>query len=431
MKLVTVREHARLTTGPLLEASLDQAAISQAAFDWLCHEAGRYRDGDASLVQVDDRRWLRLDNYVGVVEAPDGTRIEILPKYIGEPVSPDVARKTLCRMLAACLNLPYRDAGPTALQTSKAPISEWIIQQFLVELDALVRRGLRFDYRPVEEELRFLRGRLLVSRQIRQPVGRQHLFQVEHQVFDVNRPANRLLVTALDKVARVTHDAENWRLAGKLEHQLVIVDRSDDIAGDFRRWSDARLMQHYNVIRPWCELILGDRMPLSTVGVWRGRSLLFPMEKVFERFVESCLRKRLPHGAKIRPQAVSEWLCHTDSRNVFQLRPDFIVECDGEAFVIDAKWKLLDAADEVHNFGISQADFYQLFAYGKRYLRGHGNMVLMYPRTDRFSRALKTFHFDEGLSLDVVPLDLEMGTWQGSCLPLGHTVLPDTATKVA
>ena len=431
MKLVTVREHARLTTGTLLEASLDQAAISQAAFDWLCHEAGRYRDGDAALVQVDDRRWLRLDNYVGVIESPDGTRIEILPKHTGGPVSPDVAREALCRMLAGCLNLPHRDAGPTALQTFKVPISEWIIQQFLVELDALVRRGLRFNYRPVEEELRFLRGRLLVSRQIRQPVGRQHMFQVEHQVFDVNRPANRLLVTALDKVARVTHDAENWRLAGKLEHQLASVDRSSDVPGDFRRWSDDRLMQHYSVVRPWCELILGDRMPLSTVGEWRGRSLLFPMEKVFERFVERCLRKWLPLGARVKPQAASEWLCHTDSRNAFQLRPDFLVECNGEMFVVDAKWKLLDAADERHNYGIAQADLYQLFAYCQRYLHGCGNMVLMYPQTESFRRPLPTFRFDDRLSMDVVPLDLEAGTWQGSCLPLGHTVVRASAAKVA
>ena len=431
MTLVSVREHARLTTGPLSESNLDQATISPAAFDWLCHEAQRYRDGDAALVQVDNRHWLRVGNFVGVVEAPDGTRIEILPKHTDSLASVDSARAVLYRMLSASLGVKPKIAGPTTLRTFKAPVSEWIIQQFLAELDALVRKGLRFDYHAVEEELRFLRGRLRVAQQIRQPAGRQHLFQVEHQVFDVNRAENRLICTALDKVAGVTRDAENWRLAHRLARQLETVERSVDVTGDFRRWSDDRLMRHYSAIRTWCELILGDRAPLATVGQWHGNSLLFPMEKVFERFVERCLRRRLPQNAVVRVQAASEWLCHTATRQMFRLRPDFVVGCDDETFVVDAKWKLLDSGATDANYGISQSDFYQLFAYGQRYLRGHGRMALVYPRTSRFREPLETFCFDDRLSLDVVPLDLETGCWQGSCLPVREVRDPAEMAAVA
>jgi 5-methylcytosine-specific restriction enzyme subunit McrC len=49
-------------------------------------------------------------------------------------------------------------------------------------------------------------------------------------------------------------------------------------------------MAHYAPLRPWCELILYRQMPYSLVGVWRGVSLLFPMEKLFERFVAAWLR---------------------------------------------------------------------------------------------------------------------------------------------
>lgn len=419
MTLVSVREHARLTTGPLSETNLDQATISPAAFDWLCHEAQRYRDGDAALVQVDNRHWLRVDNFVGVVEAPDGTRIEILPKHTDSLASVDSARAILYRMLSASLDLPPKVAGPTSLRTFKAPASEWIIQQFLAELDALVRKGLRFDYHAVEEELRFLRGRLRVAQQVRQPAGRQHLFQVEHQVFDVNRAENRLICTALDKVAGVTRDAENWRLAHQLARQLETVERSVDVTGDFRRWSGDRLMRHYSTIRTWCELILGDRTPLAAVGQWHGNSLLFPMEKVFERFVERCLRKHLPQGAKLRVQPRSEYLCRTSTgKMMFQLKPDFIVQYGGENWVVDAKWKRLDSANVEKKYEIVEGDFYQLFAYGKRYLGGHGRMALVYPRTSRFREPLETFFFDDRLSLYVIPLDLETGCWQGSCLPV-------------
>jgi 5-methylcytosine-specific restriction enzyme subunit McrC len=413
VNLVTVREHARLTTGPVPAGSLDVASIPASAFDWLCREAQRHRAGGASLVQIEDRRWLRLDNYVGVLESPCGTRIEILPKHVQGETDVATARHVLVRMLRHGLHLPVRDSGPTALHTFDAPVSEWIIQQFLGALDALVRRGLRFDYRLVEEEMRFLRGRLQVGRQIRQPAGRQHLFQVEHQVFDANRPENQLIARALRKVASMTREPGNWRLAHELEHQLAEVGSSQDVPGDFRRWSRDRLMSYYGSIRPWCELILSNRNPMSALGEWTGRSLLFPMEKVFERFVEASLRRCLPAGARLRAQAASQYLCSQGTRQVFQLRPDFLVEYEGSTWVVDAKWKLLDEADAANNYGLSQGDFYQLFAYGQRYLSGVGQLILVFPGSDAFRTPLAPFDLRGGLWLDVVPLDLGQGRMRG------------------
>ena len=371
MNTVSVREHARLTTGPVPGGSLDVASVPVSAFDWLCQEAQRYRTTGAPLVRIEGRHWLRLDNYVGVLETPCGTRIEILPKHVHGESDVASARRVLIRMLRVALHLPVRYSGPTALQTFDAPVSEWIIQQFLHELDALVRRGLRFDYQPVEEETRFLRGRLQLARQLRQPAGRQHLFQIEHQ--------------------------------------LVELPRSRDIAGDFRRWSSDRLMSHYAAIRSWCELILSDRNPMSAMGHWTGRSLLFPMEKVFEAYVEASLRRSLPPGARLRTQAASHYLCRQGDRRLFQLRPDFLIEHEDSVWVVDAKWKLLDVADVQNHYGLSQGDFYQLFAYGCRYRRGHGRLALVFPKTQRFPEPLETFNLDDGLLLDALPLDLESG----------------------
>lgn len=417
MTLVTVREHARLTTGPVLVGSLDEASIPTSAFDWLCQEAQRHRKGGAALVQVEDRRWLRLDNYVGVLESPCGTRIEILPKHASGDTDVPTARKVLVRMLRYGLRLPVRDTGPTGLQTFDAPVSEWIIQQFLRELDMLVRRGLRFDYHPVEEEVRFLRGRLQIARQIRQPAGRQHLFQVEHQVFDANRAENRLIVTALDKVAGMTRESANWRLAHELAHPLAEISRSRDTTSDFRRWSRDRLMSHYGNIRPWCELILGDRNPMSTLGQWTGRSLLFPMEKVFESLVEASLRRQLPRDAILKAHAASRYLCRQGQRPMFQLKPDFLIHYRGATWVVDAKWKILDQADVANNYGLSQSDFYQLFAYGKRYLAGAGQLVLIFPGCETFRTPLEKFDLDDGMWLDAVPLDLQSGSIAGLQLP--------------
>ncbi len=409
MSLITVREHARLTTGPVPSGSLDIASVSETAFDWLCREAQRFRSNGAALVQIEDRRWLRLDNYVGVLESPCGTRIEILPKYVDDSNRPAPAREVLLRMLRSALQLPVRETAPAALKTFTAPVSEWVIQQFLSELNALVRRGLRCDYRQVEEEVRFMRGRLLVGKQMRQPIGRQHLFHVEHQVFDINRPENRLIAAALKKVAGMARSVENWRLANELEHQLIEVPISKDVASDFRRWSTDRLMSHYAGIRVWCELILSDQNPTSVMGQWRGTSLLFPMERVFEAYVEAMLRRALPPSARLTRQLSQHYLCTQEGERIFQLKPDFRVEIGGATWVVDAKWKRLDGSDRTNKYGLSQGDFYQLFAYGKHYLQGEGQMLLVYPKTASFQAPLAPFEMQGGIRLTVIPLDLESG----------------------
>jgi 5-methylcytosine-specific restriction enzyme subunit McrC len=408
--LITVREHARLTTADV-PASEMLAQVPKTAFDWLLAESVRLQGpgAGARLVQLEARRELRLDSYVGVLESPCGTRIEILPKAMEQGESIEAGRDLLQKMLARCLNLTSRQSGPTSLRSFDAPLTEWVARQFLQGVDYLVKRGLRFDYHPVQEELRYLRGRLLVARQVRQPAGRAHVLQVEHDVFNADRPENRLIRSALEVVRKHTREADNWRLAHELSHHLHDIPVSNNVDVDFQKWRDDRLMAHYAPVRGWCSLILREKMPLTVVGTRTGQSLLFPMEKVYEQFVGQGLRHWLPTGTKLTPQAARQYLAKHRDQDWFQLRPDFLIEHDGRRVVADAKWKLLDCAldNREHKYGLSQSDFYQLYAYGQKYLGGTGIMYLFFPRTSRFSVSLPPFHFNEQLHLLVVPFDLQ------------------------
>ena len=112
---LTVREYARLTTSHVPTPDLDKAQVSASAFDWLCELNSRFSKAGAALVQVEDRRWLKLDNYVGVLETPCGTRIEILPKHFEEGDCIQQSRALLRRMIQKSLKLPTREVGATAL----------------------------------------------------------------------------------------------------------------------------------------------------------------------------------------------------------------------------------------------------------------------------------------------------------------------------
>lgn len=80
--------------------------------------------------------------------------------------------------------------------------------------------------------------------------------------------------------------------------------------------------------------------------------------------------------------------------------------------VADAKWKLIDNAldDGEEKYGLSQADFYQLYAYGQKYLHGTGTLYLFYPKTSSFRTPLPPFHFSDQLRLFALPFDLQQGS---------------------
>ncbi|MCM5703878.1 McrC family protein [Larsenimonas salina] len=405
MTRITVREYARLTTEPVDTPTFDRAQVSPSAFDWLCQLNSTFGRGGASLVQVDGRRWLRLDNYVGVLETPCGTCLEILPKHVHDAEGAAPSRKLLRRMIQSSLELSTREVGAAELELFEAPLSEWVMHRFLVALDELVQRGVRFDYERIEDEQPFLRGQLDVAAQMRQPPSRAHRFRLRHDRFSPNRPENRLLKCALERVCTATRSSDNWRLAQELRHRLSDVPASRDVKTDSNAWRTDRLMAHYQPVRPWCQLILDKTLPLAVAGHHHGMSLLFPMEQLFEQYVAHHLKRAAPPGTRVHTQATGAWLCRHRGRNLFQLRPDLLVEQGARRWVLDTKWKRL--AHDATNYGLSQSDIYQLFAYGHRYLKGHGDVALIYPAHAMFDRALEAFEFSPTHRLWVLPFDLD------------------------
>lgn len=405
MTEIAVREHARLTTQPGHD-SLDCHSVSQSAFRYLCDLSASVGKGGASLVQLESGISLRVDNYVGVIQTPCGTVLEILPKHEGSTGGAEAARSLLMKMLGVVLGIKARQVDVADIQLLKRPLTEWVMRQFLEHLDQLVKRGVRFDYREVEEEQRFLRGRLNVARQVRQRPGRQHMVHIRHEVFVPDRPENRLLGSALRRVRSATREPKNWRLASELGFLLEEIPESSDQRRDFRAWRKDRLMAHYAAIKPWCALVLGETMPIAQRGSQQGISLLFPMERLFEEYVACRLAGQLRPGVKMTRQAASKSLCQHDGDWMFQLNPDILLTGRGNAWVLDTKWKLLDEAKRSSRYGIEPGDVYQLLAYGYRYLNEQGDVYLVYPATGKLTGPLPHFSFSQELRLCVVPFDL-------------------------
>ncbi|SMF44139.1 McrC family protein [Desulfovibrio gilichinskyi] len=425
---IKVREYATLTTDNSFSQSMDYGVVTPETFGWLAKLNQQWRSSTKPF-SFANANSISVNSYVGFLQSPTGQTIEVLPKTRRtSPCEEDVVkdRHLLQNMLKEALNIKPRETDMASLKCMNTPLHEWIITQFLIELTSLVRRGLCCDYHRVEEETRFIRGQLDIAKQSRQTPDKAGWFNVRHDVFNSNRVENHILKSALDIVLVLSKSSENWRLANALSHQLIELEPSSNPVQEFVFWQHGKLMQYYSAVKPWCELIIKKMNPNFQAGDFQGIALLFPMERLFESYVESSLRPSLAADMLLSPQPQ---YCHmvkhrpegARKQEWFQLKPDLFVTSESYKAVLDAKWKLLDVSKDngKDKYNLSQADFYQMFAYGHTYLEGHGEIMLIYPSYASFSSPLPKFEFDENLTLWAVPFDLEKrelvkGEWESA-----------------
>lgn len=390
--------------------------VPLSVFTWLESQALRAAEaGESAWLRVTQRRGRRavqVTSFVGVIRAPDGFQIEVLPK-VGKSIGAGdaQARRLLIEMLRCLGGFRHVQTDSANLVATRMPLLEVFIGEFLREVEHIVKRGLRSDYRLRQDNIFALRGKLQMAMHLRQNLCRQDRFFAEFDEFSTNRPENRLLHAALRRALSWTAAQAHQQLARELCFVFAEVPQSERPAVDFSRVRLDRGMGHYADALAWAMLILGDESPLTGTGGHRAPSLLFPMEAVFEAYVAKHLARQLAHPFTLRAQARSFSLVRHIKQDWFRMKPDLLVQEAGEnRLVLDTKWKLLDhrkptGADK---YGLDQGDFYQLHAYGQSYLDGQGDVVLIYPRTDAFQQALPVFDFpkSKGLRLWVLPFCL-------------------------
>lgn len=333
---------------------------------------------------------LQVKNYAGVISLPGNAFIEVLPKTGRRDESIGIARQQLLMMLRTLKSFRHIATSSSRVRTSKMPLMDVFIQQFIDSVQQIVRQGLKRDYLRQQDNLPWMKGKLRVSAQLSKNCVRRDRFQVEFDDYSAERPENRILKTAIDKIRR---QISNPQLLLQVNALLV---NFNDIApvGDVRIAFDQlrldRHMRHYELALAWARLILMGQSPHCMQGDANAISLLFPMEAVFESFVTAWMRHRYNDNWHVKAQVDSHTLVRLNGKGVFKLRPDIHLrprgENGGQAMICDVKWKMVESGKAT--LGQSQADLYQMLAYGVNYQGGIGDMLLIYPLHEGFSQPL-------------------------------------------
>lgn len=315
-----------------------------------------------------------IKNYVGVVCLTNGEQVEILPKA-SSTGNEDEDKTLFIRML---LSMPefeeYKSFGAVNQQALRMPIADIFISMFEKKVSELVKRGLKSAYMPQEENLAYLKGRLLVSQNMR--VNRFHpeRFMVGYDEFVPDMPQNRLLKATLQKLMRVAKSASVVRSLRRLLPAFDQVQASVHYEKDFLQVVSSRTTREYDPLLRWAKVFLGNKSFMPFSGENSALSLLFPMEKLFEYYVAQQFRKFLPSGLRLSAQDKGGTLL-----GEFGLQPDIVVwdkRNQGPPWLImDTKWKRLNAGKK--HCGVMQGDIYQMFAYSRKYEAE--KVVLLYP----------------------------------------------------
>ncbi|MDF1878814.1 McrC family protein [Sulfurimonas sp. SAG-AH-194-C20] len=340
---------------------------------------------------------LQAQNYVGLIQTNDGTTIEILPK-VKNINSDEESKKILIKMLCTLKKSPFKHFNKVNLKSSKMPLLEIFISMFLEELAKLIQKGIKSDYILKEENLHFLKGKLKISEQIKQNSIHKERFFVEYEEFSSDRAENRLIKSTLEYLYKKSKYNKNQQ---KIREFLFVFDEvslSKDIKTDFSKIKCDRQMKDYEDILLWAKTFLLENSFSPYSGESIAFALLFDMNLLFESYVGAYLKKK---GFDVKVQDKGKYLVQVPSK--YSLRPDFVLNKDTENEIIaDTKYKNISKQQD-----ISQADMYQLYAYGTKYKMSK-QLYLIYPKGDDV--ALQRYAYIENeLHLDVLFFDLSLG----------------------
>jgi 5-methylcytosine-specific restriction enzyme subunit McrC len=310
MSGITIYEFDALAVEPNSKSDRENThVVPTDVFAWLEKQCSDPDDANSN-------RWLRLGtragqrvvqvtSWVGVVTAPNGFQIEILPK-VGKRQKEEGAsnaRNLLINMLVCLPEFQHIKVGRACLAAAKIPLLQVFIAEFLVSIQAVIHRGLRSDYVTREDNLLALRGRLLVAHHVRQNMVRRDRFYTAHDEFSMERPENRLLHSALRQVLKIATTQSNQRLAREFAFVFADIPLSTQYELDFQRVRLDRSMSYYTDALTWARLILSDTRHSRALANMKFQRSSIQWSACLKHLWQSIWRARWPRhiGSQSKP----------------------------------------------------------------------------------------------------------------------------------
>jgi 5-methylcytosine-specific restriction enzyme subunit McrC len=346
---------------------------------------------------------LKSTQYVGFIKIQKCT-IQVLPKIYSEEKN---NIHFLLQMLRYTNKLKIKEQDLGELDKIKEDIFEVVVYLYAKHLRELLRRDFKKNYVTNEEEITFLKGKLLINQQIRNNYIDNTKYYCRYDEFTENNLMNQIFKYSTELFFRATSSKYNKKLLEDILIYLCDVDYKKIDLSDFEKIKFTRLNQNYKPILNLCKLIFENmNIQFSAANKLETFVFMFDMNRLFEEFIYEFIKR---NRRKITVNN-NEIKYIKDQKNLgklfneFNMRIDIFMEIsDGTKILLDTKYKLLD--EEMVHHGLSQLDMYQMFAYSTSQNEKYKNIVLLYPDCDRFSNNLNkkilSHNIDEDTKINI------------------------------
>jgi len=358
LRTVRVFEHQILRIGD----ELDMGTFSMQDFQLLARFYDRHQGKYYSLVH----RGVKFSQFVGALQVGDLT-IEVLPKTDRDRGGDEVLwHEVLLDMLRYCQLIKVEALSSARLRLRSNSILELYFEIFLTEVEQLLRQGLCKAYHLEQRNRKNWKGKLLFAQQISQNHIHRQRFYTEHDRYDFDHLANRMLYQALKTLSTLLMDGTLYQRLKKIMSRFPKLSPMTFREQDFQSIVYTRKMANYQKALEIARLLLLNYSPDIRGGQHHALAIMFDMNLLFEEYVYQQLRRLAEPSLSVsRQQQKSFW----DRRYI---RPDLLIEYRGQRFVLDTKWKVLKTARP------SIEDLKQMYVYCRFF--GASHSVLLFPQ---------------------------------------------------
>jgi 5-methylcytosine-specific restriction enzyme subunit McrC len=319
-----------------------------------------------------------INNYVGLIQMKNGFQVQILPKIDlgGDDNGNAQTKSVFVNMLKSMKDFPGKAFNEANLKADRMNLYEMFINMYLRDVRRLVKRGIKSDYVEQEGNLNYFKGKLVVSKQLQLNKAHRERFYMSFDEFQPDRPENRIVKATLTKLQALTTSSENAKEIRQLLPAFELVGDISNFEKEFSQVKLDRNTKDYENLIKWSKVFLMNKSFTTFTGKTTSRALLFPMETVYESYVAQQVKKIFGQdGWDVSSQVKGQYL-FVEPREQFALKPDIVAKKGSRTVIMDTKWKRL-INNESKNYGISQSDMYQMYAYSKKY--NSPEIWLLYP----------------------------------------------------
>ncbi len=359
---------------------------------------------------------IRAFQYVGVIRIDDSLTIEILPKMYRQADAQIDNEKSinidnLFFMLDYCgqVNIPHSDS--TQLHKTKGSFFETLIYLFASDLLNCIQNAAHHEYVAKEDNLPYLRGKLLLNKHITLNSINKSRFYLQSDMFTADNDLNRIFKYVSKMLLGATKNSRNKNILLQI---LSIFDEVTDTritSRNAERITLTRLNIRFEQSLKLSKLFLASQSVQLSASNYDSFTFLIDMNRLFEEFISSALRKILKRSKNteitIKKQGpIKTFVEYTqyDQKGIFRMKPDItILRSKVVSAIIDTKYKILQ---DDRKLGVSQPDLYQMYAYANKYKTS--DITLLYPeKPNDFDFLRETdFYIDESCTVKVRTINL-------------------------